>query len=77
MKPLDRLKMLLEESGAAGVTARKLAALMKCSVPAVYRRLERLKQDGVHIAETKAWSKNTGPVPRKFSLESGSVRPSI
>lgn len=68
MKPLERLKILLEESGAEGITARKLAALMKCSLPAAYRRLERLKQNGVRVAEAKGWSKNTGPVPRKFSL---------
>lgn len=49
-------------------TAKELARLMECSIPTAHRRLARLRRDGVRLTETKAWSKNTGPVPRKFSL---------
>lgn len=50
------------------LTARDLARMANCSLPAVYRRIERLKELGAEIQETKERRNQTGPTPIKYRL---------
>lgn len=42
--------------------------MANCSIPAVYRRIERLKDMGAEIRETKERRSKTGPTPTKYRL---------
>ncbi len=51
-----------------GVPAKLLADLQDCSIPTVYRRIEKLQAAGARIKTVSAPNGNTGPVPVKFKL---------
>jgi DNA-binding Lrp family transcriptional regulator len=49
-------------------TARRLAVLMKVSVPTVHRRIKAAEKAGTQIVSCQAASKGTGPVPMEYAL---------
>jgi biotin operon repressor len=50
------------------LSAQELAERVDCSLPSIYRRIERLRELGAEIKETKEPRKKTGPRPTKYRL---------
>ena len=50
------------------LTAKELAKLMGCSIPAVYRRINALVEHGAVLSRVKVPGEQTGPVPSKYTL---------
>lgn len=50
------------------LSAQEIAQRAKCSLPSVYRRIERLRELGAEIRETREPRKKTGPTPATYRL---------
>jgi predicted DNA-binding transcriptional regulator YafY len=65
---LEVQRVLVSFMRHRSLTAQEIAQRAKCSLPSVYRRLERLRELGVEIEETREPVKQTGPTPTKYRL---------
>ncbi len=57
-------KFMEERDLSAGEIARKA----RCSLAAVYRRIDKLRELGASIRETREPRKKPGPTPTKYRL---------
>lgn len=72
MKPeLEQLRALLEKEE---LYATEIAKRMKCSMPAVYRRLHALARAGAVIVESREPRTKPGPTPTRYRLAKSQVQ---
>lgn len=61
-------RVLVNFMGRRELSAQEIARLAKCSLPSVYRRIERLRELGAEIEEKREPRKKTGPTPTMYRL---------
>jgi DNA-directed RNA polymerase specialized sigma24 family protein len=61
-------RVLIDFMYRRDLSAQELAQRIHCSLPSVYRRIDRLRELGAEIKETKEPRKKTGPTPTKYRL---------
>jgi DNA-directed RNA polymerase specialized sigma24 family protein len=66
---LEVQRVLIRFMEQRDLSAQEIARLAKCSLPSVYRRIERLRELGAEIEEKKEPRKKTGPTPTKYRLK--------
>lgn len=61
-------RVLMNFMDRRDLSAVELAERAHCSLPSVYRRIEKLRELGAEIVETKEPRKQKGPTPTKYRL---------
>lgn len=61
-------RVLIRYMDRRDLTAQEIAKEADCSLPSVYRRIERLRELGAEIREVREPRKKTGPTPAKYRL---------
>ncbi len=61
-------KVLAKYMDERSLYAAEIAKKAGCSLPSAYRRIEKLRELGADIQETKPPRKQKGPTPTKYRL---------
>lgn len=62
---LERLAKALKVPD--GRTAVELSLRLNCAIPTVYRRIEKLREEGIPVYELVMARRRTGPAPTRFT----------